>query len=51
MFISNNNLHRDDCKNNHGSAQVKIVYSKLKNGEATVRNVKVKPNYGMKGLA
>ena len=47
----NNNLHRDDHKNNDGSEQVKIVYPKFKNGEATVRNVKVKPNYGMNSLA
>jgi hypothetical protein len=27
-----------------------VVYPKLKNGEATVRNVKVKPNYGMQTI-
>ncbi len=46
----NNNLHRDDRKNTDGSEQIKIVYPKSKNGEATVRNVKVKPNYGMNNL-
>lgn len=29
---------------------MKVVYPKFKNGEATVRNVKVKPNYGMNYL-
>ena len=27
-----------------------MVYPKFKNGEATVRNVKVKPNYGMQTI-
>ena len=44
----NNNLQRDDRKNEDGSEQIKIVYPKFKNGEATVRNVKVKPTYGRK---
>ena len=57
MFISrhiiaavhfNNNLHRDDKTNKDGSQQIKVVYPKFKNGAASVRNVKVKPNYGMK---
>jgi tRNA U34 5-carboxymethylaminomethyl modifying GTPase MnmE/TrmE len=30
--------------------KMKVVYPKFKNGEATVRNVKVKPNYGMNYL-
>ena len=46
----NNNLHREDLKNKDGSEQIKIVYPKFKNGEATARNVKVKPNYGMNNV-
>jgi hypothetical protein len=46
----NNNLHRDNQINADGTEQIKIVYPKFKNGEATVRNVKVKPNYGMNNL-
>jgi hypothetical protein len=46
----NINLHRDNRKNEDGSEQMKVVYPKFKNGEATVRNVKVKPNYGMNYL-
>ena len=46
----NNNLHRDSRKHKDGSEQIKVVYPKFKNGEATVRNVKVKPNYGMQNL-
>ena len=29
-----------------GSEQVSVIYPKFKNGEATVRSVKVKPNFG-----
>ena len=29
-----------------GSEQFKVVYPKFKNGEATVRNVKIEPNFG-----
>ena len=29
-----------------GSEQVKVVYPKFLNGEATVRNVRVVPNFG-----
>ena len=29
---------------------MKVVYPKFKYGEATVQNVKVKPNYGMNYL-
>lgn len=35
-------------KTNDDAAQVRIVYPKFKNGEATVRDVKVKQNFGMK---
>ncbi|CAB4009822.1 Hypothetical predicted protein, partial [Paramuricea clavata] len=41
----NINLHRDNRKNEDGSEQMKVVSPKFKNGEATVQNVKVKPNY------
>ena len=29
-----------------GQQQLKIVYPKFKNAEATVRNVRVEPNFG-----
>ena len=44
----NNSLLRDDRKNEDGTEQIKILYPKFKNVEATVENVKVKANYGMK---
>jgi hypothetical protein len=46
----NNNLHQDNQKNANGSEQIEIVYPKFKNGKATARNVKLKPNYGMNSL-
>ena len=42
----NHNLHRDVKKNPDGTEQVKVVWPKFKNGEATVRDVKVEPNFG-----
>ena len=43
----NHNLHRPiKTKTNDDAAQVRIVYPKFKNGEATVRDVKVKQNFG-----
>ena len=42
----NNNLKRDELLPPAGMAQVKVVYPKFKNGEATVRNVRVQPNFG-----
>ena len=43
----NDNLNRDVKKNSlDGSEQVSVIYPKFKNGEATVRSVKVKPNFG-----
>lgn len=42
----NLNLLREVKKNADGTEQVKVVWSKFKNGKATVRDVKVEPNYG-----
>ena len=42
----NNNLLREIKKLPNGMEQVKLSYPKFKNGEATVRNVRVSPNYG-----
>ena len=42
----NLNLLREVKKNTDGTEQVKVVWPKFKNGEATVRDVKVEPNFG-----
>lgn len=42
----NQNLHREVRTSQDGVAQVKIVYPKFKNGDATVRDVRVKQNFG-----
>lgn len=42
----NHNLHADVKKNPRGTEQMKVVQPKFKNGEATVRDVKVEPNFG-----
>ena len=43
----NDNLNREVKKHSlDGSEQVSVIYPKFKNGEATVRSVKVKPNFG-----
>ena len=42
----NHNLHRDVKKNPDGTEQIKVVWPKFKNGEATVRDLKVEPNFG-----
>ena len=42
----NCNLNRDIKKNEDGTEQLHIVYPKFKNGEATVRNIKVPQNFG-----
>lgn len=45
----NSNLQREvKCKEADGAEMVKISYPKFKNGEATVRNVRVKQNFGEK---
>ena len=41
----NQNLNRKAIKNPDGSEQHVVVYPKFKNGEATVRDVKVAANY------
>ncbi len=42
----NKNLERNERLDEDGMPQVKIVYPKLKNGEATVRSITVEPNFG-----
>lgn len=42
----NLNLFREVKKSADGTQQVKVVWPKFKNGEAAVRDVKVKPNFG-----
>ena len=43
----NFNLRREDkCKESNGEEQVSVSYPKFKNGEATVRSVKINPNFG-----
>ena len=43
----NFNLHRETKKRNaDGEERIKVSYPKLKNGEATVRDVRVQPNFG-----
>ena len=42
----NLNLLREVKKNSDGTEQVRVVWPKFKNGEATVRDVKVEPNFG-----
>ena len=42
----NLNLYRENKRNEDGTAQIKLVYPKFENGEATVRDQKVKPEYG-----
>jgi hypothetical protein len=39
---------RDVKKRNDGSQQIKVTYPKFKGGEATVRDVREKQNFGMK---
>ena len=41
----NFNLHHDDKVNQDGSVSLKVT--KFKNGEATVRNCKIEPNFGI----
>ncbi|KAK3721677.1 hypothetical protein QZH41_013825, partial [Actinostola sp. cb2023] len=41
----NSNLHRYIKLKNDGSQQVKVVFPKFKNGEGTVRDIRVKPNF------
>ncbi|XP_046863604.1 uncharacterized protein LOC124457386 [Xenia sp. Carnegie-2017] len=41
----NNNLRRDVEMKNDGTSQINEVYSQFKNGEGTVRDVRVKPKF------
>lgn len=43
----NYNLHREEKVNKDGSVPLKVTYPKFKNGEATVRNLKIKPIFGI----
>ena len=42
----NYNLHRNDKANEDDSVPLKVSYLKFKNGEATVRTLKVQQNVG-----
>lgn len=42
----NYNLTRDNKVNDNGEAKLKLVYPKFKDGDATVREVKVTSDYG-----
>lgn len=43
----NFNLQREGkCKERDGTERVRVSYPKFKNGEATVRSVKINPNFG-----
>ena len=43
----NFNLNRETKKRNTDDEErIKVSYSKFKNGEATVRDVRVQPNFG-----
>ena len=42
----NKNLVRNERKKADGTTQLKYIYLTFKNGEATVRNVRVKPDFG-----
>ena len=43
----NFNLHRETKKRSaDGEERIKVSYPKFKNGEATVREVRVQPNFG-----
>lgn len=44
----NLNLHREiQTKKSDGSNQIVVTYPKFKNGEATIRDVKVQAKFGM----
>ena len=42
----NNNLKKDELVSQTGELQLKVVYPKFKNGEATVRSVRIQQNFG-----
>ncbi len=43
----NSNLHRETKKLKDGRNQISVKYVKFMNGQATIRDVRVKPNFGM----
>lgn len=43
----NYNLHRENKKDLEGKTKVKVNYPKFKKGEATVRDLKEKQNFGV----
>jgi hypothetical protein len=43
----NFNLMRKAKESKDGSKQIKVTYPKFKDGQATVRDVKIKQNFGM----
>lgn len=42
----NYNLRRENKVDDQGNTKVKVTYPKFKDGEATVREIKVEQNYG-----
>lgn len=42
----NYNLRRENKVDDQGNVKVKVTYPKFKDGEATVREIKVEQNYG-----
>ena len=42
----NHNVNRELRKKNDGTQRIKVDYPKFKNGEATVRGVRVATNFG-----
>lgn len=42
----NYNLRRENKVDDEGNTKVKVTYPKFKDGEATVREIKVEQNYG-----
>jgi hypothetical protein len=43
----NLNLNREEKTTPSGKPQIKVVFPKFKNGEATVQSIKVAPKFGM----
>ena len=44
----NFNLMRDTKKNANGSEQIRVIYPKFKNGEASIRDITIEQNFGKK---
>lgn len=47
----NFNLRREAKTDTHGNPKLKVTYPKFKEGEGTVREVKVEQNYGNYGIS